>query len=485
MPNRKLTYQVETDTSGAVRDLNKLGTAGKDAGKDLARGLSDGFDDAESAGTKALATLGSKLDDLEAEFKGTASAVKAIGANLGDGFDSSRIEAMVGDLRKMGLTFDEITQDAKQFADVVERADGIKLDAVNSGLTNVGKNLEHAGVEGDQTKSVLANMAGNTAQDLGELGGVVGTLGVGIGQLAEYATEGNISMSELAKLAGPMAGLAGASLLLQKGLEGTAKAKAFDADRIKRFTEALEEGSTAAESLYDTVLETGKLEVSTDGLFGMFGGVDDILPILQELGLRFSDFQNLVADPVARAAMVDYWDSLRLNASDATEAANYQRLIQGVEDYADATATATEQHQKMLEFMNLTPAMIDDSAAAFRAGRDFTVRYADAWTTLATHLAVGGAATEETAAAMELLTEASGKSKDEIWQIAQSNVDQKFAGRRRRHPGRGRSDGRLRDGGGRRRDHDEFGRLRRRRYRSGRRRRRRVLVRAHRQPGAR
>ncbi len=65
---------------------------------------------------------------------------------------------------------------------------------------------------GDQSGSVLANMVGNSVQEVGELGGVAGPAGMALGQLAEYATEGNISLAGLATVAGPMACVSAAVL---------------------------------------------------------------------------------------------------------------------------------------------------------------------------------------------------------------------------------------------------------------------------------
>jgi hypothetical protein len=377
MPNKKLTYEISADTSKAARDIKQLGDAGKDAGDDIESGLGGGFEEAESAGTKALSTLSSKLDGLESDVKGTASAVKAIGANLGDGFDSSRIEAMVGDLRKMGVTFDEIEAKAKEFADVIQRVDGIKLDAVNSGLTGVGTSLDKVGSSADQSRSVMANLAGNAAQDLGELGGVVGTLGVGIGQLAEYAVDGNIKLSNLAKVAGPMAGLAAATALVTQAIGAIKAENAFNTAMVDDFTDALREGETVAGHLRDTVLETGNLDFAT----GLFGGggflgigseVRDLIPLFTELGLNYDDFIRLLADPTGvdqLNAMKDTWLELAL----ATDNENLADIWTGHAEAARDAADGLEAYKE-----NTDNAVISqEELAEFTAGTDAEVKKLD------------------------------------------------------------------------------------------------------------
>src|SRR5262245_63481946 len=89
-------------------------------------------------------------------------------------------------------------------------------------------------------------MAGNAAQDLGELGGAVGTLGVGIGQLAEYAVDGNIALENLAKVAAPTALLAGLSVGLQL-FSKWREAQAELAENTRQVTEAFQDGIGSAE----------------------------------------------------------------------------------------------------------------------------------------------------------------------------------------------------------------------------------------------
>jgi hypothetical protein len=244
MPAQKLSYKVDVDTGSAVRDLARLGEAGADAGKDIA----DGFDKAETASSKALKALSQPLDKVETDAKGLAEAVDAIKANLTVDVDDAKIAGFASDLKnKMGVAFDAVTADAKEFADVLER--GVNMDRTTSELRHVGDELDTVRSNSDQSRSVLANMAGNAAQDLGELGGVVGTLGVGIGQLAEYATEGNIGLKDLGKVAGPMAGLAAATFLIQGISSGLADLK-------KR----QEEYRQQQEDFNDTLRETGSVQ---------------------------------------------------------------------------------------------------------------------------------------------------------------------------------------------------------------------------------
>ena len=345
----RVDFDVDTgDLSRAEREVDDL----VDATEELSRAEIDL--DADDA-TRAIQALNQRLDDLDNTVTGTGRAVKALGAAAGEGFDSTRIEQMVLDLRDMGLTFDQIEAKAEQFADVMKRADDIKLDAANQGLTQVGTNLDRVRDSGDQSRSVLANMAGNSAQDLGELGGVVGTLGVGIGQLAEYAVDGNIKLSNLAKVAGPMAGLTAAGLALTKVLGDMSKAAAFDKERIEGINEAIEEGGDAWDYFREQVADTGQVLTTTDGIIGGFGRkTTDVRDELDRLGLSFQDFQNLVADPAALQALIDYRDTLS-GGEFAQERSDILQVVRAVEDYTGAIGEATGARQALTEFLGPPP----------------------------------------------------------------------------------------------------------------------------------
>ncbi|WP_116998440.1 hypothetical protein [Desertimonas flava] len=288
-------------------------TSGIDDATDAVERLEDRLDELgdtdPSRVTEALETLRALADDAETELQGTVDAVKAIGDALGPAFDQPRVEEMVANLRSMGLTFEDIEAQAKEFADVIERVDQIKLDAVNSGLTNVDGALGRVRASGDQSRSVLANLAGNTAQDLGELGGAVGTLGVGLGQLVEYAVDGNISLSNLAKVAGPMLGVAAA------GFAATQAFEAFGtrAERTAEQTAAVADAAIEAAGLLDELenrvsgLE-GAAQTSGDAFeqFGAsiatalageenYGEINKIDEALRAVGLTWEDLGETIA----------------------------------------------------------------------------------------------------------------------------------------------------------------------------------------------
>ena len=412
MAGKKIQYVVDVDYS----DLRKLGQEFENAG----RTAKQSFTGLEGA----LARANADINGVEAALRGTTAAFNAVKAASGGAFSDDEVVAYVQSLNRMGASFDEIVADADRVADSLKRATDVNLGATVDGADQVSASMKRVAGEADNSRSVMANMAGNTAQDLGEVAGVAGTLGVGLGQLAEYAAEGNISLSGLAKVAGPMAALGAATALVAAGMADASKVKAFDAERAKQFTEAIAAGGTAMGSLRDEVAATGELLSSQGGLFGgdFFGGIDDLVPRLQKVGLSFSQFQTLVEDPAALNALIAYRDGLDAT-TEAAKRSDLQHVIDGIRDYQGAVEDATRTQDALNEFLDVTPDMVEASFAAFEKGRDIAANVSGPWDTLIAFVREGGEASDATALAMERLTEETGLTEEAIWGV----IDTKLA----------------------------------------------------------
>ena len=186
----KIRYEVDVDSSDAVSGLRDFSRAAQKAGKDAAKGL----DETATAGDKARTAIKQMATVMDSELRGAAQAAEALSKALGPELAGRMdVNQVVLDLQKMGVTFDEIRLEADAYATTLRQIDGIRLQQVNDGLGTMRTKMDSVRSSSDQSRSVLANLAGNAAQDLGALSGVVGSLGVGIGQLAEYAVDGNIA----------------------------------------------------------------------------------------------------------------------------------------------------------------------------------------------------------------------------------------------------------------------------------------------------
>lgn len=209
-------------------------------------------DDVRSAGEKWAAAHKQQSARIRAEMDDvtTSAAVLAdsLGAEMVAALERSgrSVEEQVQELVRLGLTHDDIRLSSDQLADALRDRDA----ALRQSAGEVGDGFKRVAAEADNSRSVMANMVGNSAQDLGELAGITGTAGVAIGQLAEYATEGNISLAGLAKAAGPMLVL---GLAVQSLADASARAEAR-AKALKDAQEAVASGEAerAAKSLVDS-----------------------------------------------------------------------------------------------------------------------------------------------------------------------------------------------------------------------------------------
>ena len=210
----------EFDDSG-VKAANKAFGDVRRTFKDMAADA----DDTRGAGEKLGDAYSQAASRLKAELEQLRQTAAVVADSLGPEMTAAMeangrsVEMQVQEWRKLGLTFDDIKADSEFLARGLKDLD----EAGRVAGDQVGDGLKKVAHEGDNSRSVLANMVGNSVQDLGELGGVAGSAGVAIGQLAEYAADGNISLGGLAKVAGPMAAIGLAVAGISKVMEALGK----------------------------------------------------------------------------------------------------------------------------------------------------------------------------------------------------------------------------------------------------------------------
>jgi hypothetical protein len=278
---------------------------------------------------------------LNAQVTAAEADIKRLDKSLGNIKDKDKLDIVI-DARDSAS--DRLEQAVKLRDDLNAKKVEIQVDVSQTGrqaLTDLDDGLKGVRDNADQSRSVLANMAGNTAQDLGQVGGVAGSAGVALGQLAEYASEGNISMSNLAKTAGPLLGLAAAGLVVQKAMQGIAEAKAFRKEQVEDFSEALKEGGDQAANLRDRLREIGKIEYSKGG---PFGGTGDATKSLQNLGVSVERLSQAVTgskdDLDAFVGSLYETNGFTLESQIAVRA-----LTQNYDDYQKALKQAEEANK--------------------------------------------------------------------------------------------------------------------------------------------
>lgn len=247
-----LRFLIQGDSKNIVNEL---------------RQVEAGFDGTESAGKRLAAQMVALADGIEADLKDARSAVDVLGAALGTEFvaDIERaggsVDQLVLTLKQAGLTYDDIRADADALGDALKRtADAGRVAGadIDAGATTAQGGLDRVRDSGDQSRSVLANMVGNSTQDLAGLGGVAGTVGMALGQIGEYATEGGISLKNLAAVAGPMAALAGVMLVVAQGAKQAA-------ERTEEFEENIRKLSSATDDQVIAMYGQAMMRAALDG----------------------------------------------------------------------------------------------------------------------------------------------------------------------------------------------------------------------------
>lgn len=394
-------------------------------GKDfrrMAKEAVSALNDTETKGTAVARAMEALSGKIEQEMRDAASATEVLQVALGEetvaAFKEAgrSVDAMVEDLHRAGLSYDDIRADADVLADTMRRVEqagrdmGIGIDDgaaegeqsikdiapaadtaiaslrdIGSAGRTIGDDIGDGGRRAksglddvhdsaDNSRSVLANMVGNSAQDLGALGGIAGTAGMAIGQLAEYATEGNISLGGLAKFAGPMLGVGAAvvGITWAMGKLGEAERRAKEeAQGMLTVQEALRDGkfSDAAVQLGKdwggTIDQLTALGFTTEEVIGHLTGQRDITAELNEIirttSAAYGD--DFVGREKYQNGMKDLTDNLG-------------RATTAFADQGDEMRHTDEQTAQIDGSLRKLIGTGDDTAAAFgrvdRSAQDFT-----------------------------------------------------------------------------------------------------------------
>jgi hypothetical protein len=319
------------------------------------------------------------FDQIATEAKATAAAADALGSALGPELasqaDPTRI---VGELKNMGLTLDQITTNADQLgAKMRELADADVGGNLGSSLGTARGQIDDLGKSADSSKSVLANMIGNSVQDVGALGGVAGSAGVAIGQMGEYmadAAAGGDSLKQVlsgfGSVAGPLAALAAATQMLNEVMAARARASDQETASLEAMSDALAEGGDAASAYAAELADAGEVQgrfgkqtaddvggltsfvakmpgaagiaVNLAGKFGLLGEkTDDLVDDFAAAGISAEQWAEAVTSGAPGAdKMADALAKTSLSADD--QAKILDALGNAQEDWSTSTANATE-----------------------------------------------------------------------------------------------------------------------------------------------
>jgi hypothetical protein len=276
---KNVEIKLDLEARSAQRELSKTAREARDLGDDL--------EDGETAASSLAKAIESTADEMIREIDATRKAVDRMDTAL-DGTDMDATK-VVRDLKKIGLTAEEIEADADTLAAALRKAGDVETHAASKGFDDVGDAVGRAADESDRARDATIGFAGSAVSEMPGVGETFGPLAESASQMTEGLLEGEISAKQLGKsLLGLGAGTV-AVVAITKKLEAMAAIKAFDSEQVDSYTDAIRDGDDAATALLNTITEAGKVEVR------ILDGSADIIPLLAEAGVTADQFATAAA----------------------------------------------------------------------------------------------------------------------------------------------------------------------------------------------
>ena len=361
-------------------------TAGLKDAAELSDKLGDSLDDTVDSGKQLAMAMRLAADKIEGDLEQTRQIADKLGNALGPEMAAkigqSRLDDMAVKFRAAGLTIQDVD------ANIDELADGVKrLDSAADAARGLDQSIAKVGATTDNTRSVVANFAGNSIQEIPGITGAMGPLNMAIGQFGEYAAEGNIKLS---KFVGAGAGLAAVALVMgsmAKNAKLVAEAKAWRTNEIKAFVEAARNGEDATQALVDRLTEAGEIIVKFGGMLNeLVGG--DLVDELATAGVSVEQFSQAVTGgeeglanlkTAMERAGVGAGEIGKIMIGAQVSQDNYNQSIKTAEEFTavfgDATADlgdkAANAAPKVGDMAAANAAVADHAAAAEEATREF------------------------------------------------------------------------------------------------------------------
>lgn len=378
----------------------------------------------------------------------TSNAVK-VGGEITD---------LIGDLDRLDAADPQVDVKVDQIQQLTGELDQIQAKAkeINGTPINLDTGPATGGVDklSDSARganSALANMIGNSAQDLGAVSGVAGSAGVAIGQIAEGFADATLSgegfasaIRGIATALGPIAALTLivgtiTNLLGEQAAEAEASTK-----RVQQFGDAMSGASDDALGLADSLranqdelrkfdaagegfgagIEEGLAQVARSvpilgGLVGDAGqNITDLIPIMKAAGFSIYD----LGTAIKQGGLVGQdWTHVLLDAVKAGKISTdqYGALSEAIATYGNETRTAAQNQDVFNVQADEANAILQDLTTQ----ADPLQKMGNSWATLMADMADGTINTTQAADAINALANGLGLTQEEVIKLAQGQLD--------------------------------------------------------------
>jgi len=378
MADREVRIRFTGDSAvlkGSAADVRKI-----------FQNLVEDENDARGAGEKLADAQKQVAERMRADMAQISEAADVLADSLGPEMVAAieasgrSVEDEVVKFQKLGLTLDDIKMDSDLLAQGMKDLD----DAARMSTGSVGDGFQKVSRDVDQSRSVMANFAGNAAQELPGVAGAFGPLNMAISQFVEYGAEGNVKLAGIASQAGPMIGVAGAIAYINNQLDLMKAKDAFREDRVKSYQELLGETGDAVANLADHLREVGKIEAATWGNNAnpFADATRDVTEQVLKAGLTVDQYAKLIAGGVPA---IREW----VDAQEAAGNAIDIELLKALGDDATDYQKAIDAGAVSARFFARTQQDVNDAVADFVKQKDPIAEFPDEFKRMADALAQG------------------------------------------------------------------------------------------------
>jgi methyl-accepting chemotaxis protein len=342
--------RVEIELDIADRDAQRQI---KDINKELGR-TEDAFADAESAGKQMARVIDRTASDMITELDDTKRAVDALERALGD--LEADPTALVADLKRVGLTAQDIEDDAEELAAALRRAGDVKIKAKELGFDDVDQALGRT-TDNSRVASTAIGGIGNSISELPGIGSL-GPVAESMGMLAENALEGEANLKGLVVAGAGLAALGGTMAIIEAAMSSMADTKAFHTEQVESFRDAINETAEGLSAVNEHFREAQEIAGRAGGLGSFFEKTKEITDQLIDAGVSYDEWVDGVEqggealDSVTKK-LTDHRDGLvdarneALRNGDATI-----DLERGISDMNNAVEIARETYNDFSTALN-------------------------------------------------------------------------------------------------------------------------------------
>ena len=331
---KDVQIKLDLETREAQRNLKKLAQETKELDGDL--------EDTKSAGEAMADAIAASAEEMSNEIDATKRAVDALDKAMEDADLDLDIDSTnaVADLKKLGLTAEDIEGDAEQLAQALKRIDEVNVKAVNSGFDSldqaVGRTSDGVGKADDVTRSFV----GNSISELPGVGEAFGPAGEAISQMTEGLMAGEIGMKDLVKAGGGMAAVGGAVMLATKAWESYQARQEALAKKQAEILEGAQEALDVAKDGKELLEQVQDLPPLAELIIGRMDAdqLGNVGESLGKLGLNWNDLSRFQKGSVdQQGAMIEVLMSRHSDLT-ASQAAMVAKTITSTEKYEVAMA---------------------------------------------------------------------------------------------------------------------------------------------------